>query len=124
MNTTAWFLLAMAMHPEVQAKAQRELDSAFNSRRLPEHDDLGRLPYCHAVFLEILRWRATVPLGIPHRVMAEDEYGGYRIPKGAIIIPVRPVLDRGLHKLMLYYLRMHGMAHFVDLLRISSLTLN
>lgn len=77
------------MHPHVQEKAQRELDEVLGSNRLPEHEDIASLPYIQAIYYEVLRWRPNVPLGIPHRAMEDDEYGGYRIPKGATIIPVR-----------------------------------
>ncbi|KAJ3556975.1 hypothetical protein NM688_g1729 [Phlebia brevispora] len=86
LNTTSWFLLAMAMHADVQVKARQELDDALGLERLPDFDDLDSLPYIRAIFMEVLRWRPAVPLGIPHRVMVEDEYNGYRIPKGSIVI--------------------------------------
>lgn len=87
-SSTSWFILAMTMHPSVQRRAQEELDGIVGSDRLPDHEDLAFLPYVQAVLLEVLRWRPAVPLGIPHRVMVEDEYDGYRIPKGSMIIPV------------------------------------
>ena len=82
-------MLAMAMYPALQAKAQQELDDVLGSDRLPVQEDLASLPYIHAILLEVMRWRPAAPLGIPHRVMVEDEYNGYRIPAGTIIIAVR-----------------------------------
>ena len=79
----------MAIHPHFQAKAQSELDTLLNHTRLPEWEDHDSLPYCQAVLLEVLRWRPTVPLGIPHRVMVDDQYGDYHIPCGALIMSVR-----------------------------------
>jgi hypothetical protein len=29
----------------------------------------------------------TIDLAIPHLLSAEDEYNGYRFPKGAVIVP-------------------------------------
>lgn len=81
----------MAMYPEVQQKAQAELEAVVGAGRLPEFDD--DLPYVHAIVLESLRWMPVVPLGVPHRVTADDEYRGYRIPKGAMIIPVSDYPD-------------------------------
>ena len=78
----------MATHPAVQRKAQQELDQVLGSSDLPTTNDLQSLPYCQALLMEVLRWRPTLPLGVPHRVMIEDEYEGYRIPKGSIIVPV------------------------------------
>ncbi|KAJ3556974.1 hypothetical protein NM688_g1728 [Phlebia brevispora] len=85
-STASWFVLAMAMHPHVQAKAQHELDRVIGKDRLPTHEDIPSLPYLQAVFLETLRWQPAVPMGIPHRSMADDEYKGYHIPKGTIVI--------------------------------------
>lgn len=79
----------MAMHPLVQVKAQQELDAVVVRNRLPDHEDCSSLYYIQAILLEVLRWRPPAPLGVPHRVMVEDEYGGYRIPQGTIIIAVR-----------------------------------
>lgn len=84
--TIANILLAMAMFPEVQQKAQAELEHVVGSGRLPDFDD--NLPYIQAITMEGLRWIPTVPLGVPHRVTADDEYRGCRIPKGTMIMPV------------------------------------
>lgn len=76
----------MAMYPEVQCKAQSELDGVVGNGRSPEFED--NLPYIQAVVMESLRWIPVVPLGVPHCVSADDEYRGQRIPKGSMIIPV------------------------------------
>ena len=73
------------MHPEVQAKAQAELDAVVGPDRLPEHSDRVSLPYINAVVLEALRWHNVVPLGVVHRSMSDDEYRGYYIPKGSVV---------------------------------------
>ena len=31
------------------------------------------------------RWRAIIPLGVPHYLTENDEYNGYFIPKGSIV---------------------------------------
>ena len=77
----------MAMHPEVQAKAQAELDS-YVSARLPEVEDREHLPYCLATLMEVLRWRPSAPLGVPHRLMVDDYYNGYFLPAGSLIVAV------------------------------------
>ncbi|QRW26103.1 cytochrome P450 family protein [Rhizoctonia solani] len=84
--TLVWFVLAMVLHPEVQAKVQQEIDTAVGSNRLPTFSDRPNLPYLERVLLEVLRWRPGIPLGAPHTSNEEDEYRGYRIPKGAIVI--------------------------------------
>ncbi|KAI0825169.1 cytochrome P450 [Trametes gibbosa] len=85
-STLQTFFLAMALYPEVQRKAQAELDVVIGQDRLPEFADLDSLPYIHAVVKECLRWQNVFPLGIPHRLMEDDEYKGHFIPKGSIVL--------------------------------------
>lgn len=81
------FFLAMTLFPEVQKKAQEELDRVIGMDRLPVASDKTSLPYIHAVMLETHRWHPVAPMGVPHASTAEDVCRGYRIPKGSIIIP-------------------------------------
>ena len=76
----------MLLFPEVQKKAQAELTAVVGAHRLPEFDDEPSLPYVRALIKELLRWRSVVPLSVPHRSVEDDEYRGYFIPKGTIVI--------------------------------------
>ncbi|THG96275.1 hypothetical protein EW026_g5532 [Hermanssonia centrifuga] len=40
-----------------------------------------------AIVLETLRWMPALPMGNGHRVLVDDEYKGYHIPKESLIIP-------------------------------------
>jgi cytochrome P450 len=77
----------MVTHPEVQSKAQEELDRVIGQHRLPGFVDKESLPYVSAILKEVLRWYPNTPLGIPHSAFEEGEYKGMRIPKGSLIIP-------------------------------------
>jgi len=81
------FILAMTLYPDVQRKAQAEIDQIVGNSRLPIFSDEGGLPYVQAVLKETLRWHPVTPLAVPHRVMENDTYEGYHIPAGATIIP-------------------------------------
>ncbi|EJD40438.1 cytochrome P450 [Auricularia subglabra TFB-10046 SS5] len=81
----ASFLILMALHPEVQLRAQREIDSVTHGGCLPGYADRGTLPYVLALIKEVHRWHPVGPMGIPHCAAAEDEYKGYTIPRGAIV---------------------------------------
>ncbi|GJE96524.1 hypothetical protein PsYK624_127210 [Phanerochaete sordida] len=35
---------------------------------------------------EVLRWHPAGPLGVPHRSTTDDEYNGYCIPAGSIVV--------------------------------------
>lgn len=77
----------MVWHPEVQAKAQAELDQVVGKGHLPDFGEEDSLPYCQALIMELLRWKPVVPVSIPRIVEKEDIYRGYRIPAGSVIIP-------------------------------------
>lgn len=76
----------MAMHPEVQKTAQAELDAVIGSHRLPYYTDRSSLPYIDAIVKECLRWQPVAPLGVVHKSIADDEYKGYFIPKGTLVM--------------------------------------
>jgi cytochrome P450 len=81
------FFLAMTVFPEVQKKAQEELDRVIGGKRLPNSADKGSLPYIEAVMKEAHRWHTVVPMSLPHVNKEEDSIHGYRIPKGSIVMP-------------------------------------
>ena len=54
----------MTLYPEVQAKAQAEVDAVVGTDRLPTLQDRNQLPYVNAICAELLRWLPAVPLGI------------------------------------------------------------
>ncbi|EOA87444.1 uncharacterized protein SETTUDRAFT_88393, partial [Exserohilum turcica Et28A] len=81
------FFMAMAVFPDIQKKAQEELDHVIGGDRLPVTSDKANLPYIETVVKEAHRWHPVVPMGVPHCCMEEDSISGYRIPKGAIVIP-------------------------------------
>ncbi|KAJ7476689.1 cytochrome P450 [Mycena latifolia] len=81
------FIRAMLENPEVQKKAQAEIDSVVQKGHLPDFNDEASLPYVSAIVKEVLRWRPVPPIGVPHFLPVEDEYRGYRLPAGSIVIP-------------------------------------
>lgn len=81
------FILAMLMHPQVQATAQAELDSVLGRGQLPAFGDEEKLPYLMAVVKESLRWQVALPFSIPHTLMEDDDYKGFYIGKSSLIIP-------------------------------------
>ncbi|KAL1950633.1 hypothetical protein VTO73DRAFT_5757 [Trametes versicolor] len=85
-NTLEAFCLAMALYPDVQKRAQAELDAIVGPGRLPDHTDTDNLVYINAVVKESMRWHVVLPVGIPHRTLEDDEVNGYFIPAGTTII--------------------------------------
>ncbi|KAK0434403.1 cytochrome P450 [Desarmillaria tabescens] len=70
------FFKAMVLYPEVQAKAQAEIDAVIRER----------LPYVNALVLEVTRWHSVGPTGIAHCASEDDVQFGYFIPKGTVIL--------------------------------------
>jgi len=55
----------MILYPEVQRKAQAEIDDVVGNGRLPVFSDEEELPYIQAVLKEVLRWHPATPLCMP-----------------------------------------------------------
>jgi hypothetical protein len=105
---TGWtktFFLMMIIHPEIQRRAQAELDAVVGRRRLPNLQDRANLPYLGAIQKEIYRWAAIVPLGelcraahfnvlffiywsigIPHCATEDIVYESQFIPKDSLLV--------------------------------------
>ncbi|KAF9022869.1 cytochrome P450 [Hymenopellis radicata] len=79
-------LLAMVLSPDIQARAQAELDDVVGRSRPPTFDDRASMPFVEAVILEALRWRPVAAIPLPHASQSDDIFNGYFIPKGSIVL--------------------------------------
>ncbi|KIJ22982.1 hypothetical protein M422DRAFT_196467, partial [Sphaerobolus stellatus SS14] len=84
-NSIRTFILAMVLNPEVQRKAQNEIDSIVGNQRLVDISDMESLPYTTAVMKEAFRWHPLLPTGVAHVATQNDILNGYFIPKGTIV---------------------------------------
>ncbi|KAH6955730.1 putative cytochrome P450 oxidoreductase [Ilyonectria sp. MPI-CAGE-AT-0026] len=77
-------VLAFAKNPEVQRKAQAEIDAVCETARSPLWSDFNDLPYINAIVKEGMRWRPekTVTKPLP---LLDDTYEGMLIPRGTIL---------------------------------------
>lgn len=98
-------MLAMAHYPDIQSRAQTELEAVVGLSRLPDFTDRPMLPYIDALLSETLRWNPAAPLGlyitvlsnsrlfkhhllaVPHRSIQDDIYEGMYIPAGKAVDP-------------------------------------
>ncbi|EDP41458.1 hypothetical protein MGL_4157 [Malassezia globosa CBS 7966] len=76
----------MLLNPAIQEKAHAEIDTVVGPNRLPGYEDEVHLPLVRAIIKETLRWRPPTVMGVPHAVTVDDEYYGYKIPKGSTVI--------------------------------------
>jgi len=90
LNTTSCllhsFLLACAANPSVVSQAHAEFDRVLPDRP-PVFNDFIELPYLFAIVKETLRWCPVTPLAFPHRAERGDQYKGYKIPAGTLVVP-------------------------------------
>ncbi|EAU83206.2 cytochrome P450 [Coprinopsis cinerea okayama7 len=80
------FFVLLATHPEVQRKAQQELDRVVGKGRLPEFSDREDLVYITAIMKELQRMHIPLLVGFPHATTTDDIYDGYFIPKGTVVL--------------------------------------
>ncbi|KAF5335042.1 hypothetical protein D9758_017438 [Tetrapyrgos nigripes] len=80
------YFLACCIYPDIQRKAQAEVDRVVGKDRLPTLADRDSLPYVAAVIKELYRWLPIIPLAVPHRATRDTIYKDYFIPKGTDVI--------------------------------------
>ncbi|KAH8892827.1 cytochrome P450 [Thozetella sp. PMI_491] len=86
LEASQFLLQAFATHPEIQRRAQAEIDASWGRESMPEHIDLAKFPYLKACLTEVLRWRPPTPLAVPRLCLKDENVLGYRIPKGTVVI--------------------------------------
>ena len=69
-STIVTFIHAITKYPNVQTKAQLEIDSVIGEDRSPLWSDYVKLPYVSQVVKETIRWRPVAPLAFPHESSA------------------------------------------------------
>jgi len=79
------FVYAMVVNPQMQRRAQEELDGVTGTTRLPTLEDLPSLPYLVAIIKECFRWQSSLPTALPHRLMQDDVYGGHLLREGSLV---------------------------------------
>lgn len=96
------FITAMLKYPDIQKKAQGEIDAVVNEDRTPLWSDFDKLPYVNMIVKECMRWRPVTPLSLPHSTAEgksasiplhfktnstiDDFVEGMLIPKGTTVI--------------------------------------
>jgi len=89
----------MTLFPEVQERAQAEIDETIGGDRLPRISDWMQLRYCVALCKEIQRWSPVSPMGIPRTTREDDTYEGYFIPAKTTVFPNQCLHSRKIPKM-------------------------
>ncbi|KLO19235.1 cytochrome P450 [Schizopora paradoxa] len=82
---TSLFFLLMARNPDIQRRAQEEVDRVVGTDRLPEMSDKESLPFIQRIIKETLRFAPVAPV-VVHSLDEDDVYEGYLIPKGTSVL--------------------------------------
>ncbi|KAJ8094055.1 hypothetical protein PM082_009945 [Marasmius tenuissimus] len=81
-----WFSALIPSHPEIQKKAQEEVDRVVGRDRLPTIEDEKNMPYVHAIIKEVERCHNPFWLGTPHVNSSDFTYRGQFIPKDTVVV--------------------------------------
>ena len=87
LSTLLGMFLGISLRPEVLKKAHAELDAVVGPHRMPDFRDRDTLIYVNAIIKEAIRWHSPLPIGVPHANVSDDEFRGYFIPAGTMLIP-------------------------------------
>ncbi|KZV15982.1 hypothetical protein F511_14348 [Dorcoceras hygrometricum] len=78
-----WILARMTLHPEIQGRAQLEIDAVIGPNQAVTDSDLPNLPYTQAIVKETLRMHPPGPLLSWARLAIHDTFvGPHFVPAG------------------------------------------
>ncbi|KAM6262222.1 cytochrome P450 2J2-like [Porphyrio hochstetteri] len=86
-TTIRWALIYMAIHPEIQARVQAEIDAVIGQARRPALEDRSNMPYTNAVIHEVQRKSNIIPFNVPRLTVKDTVLDGFHIPKGTVLLP-------------------------------------
>jgi cytochrome P450 len=78
-------ILYLSANPDIQYKAQQEIDRIMESSRSPTFNDEQALPYIRAIVKETLRMRPVTSIGTPHYTTAPITYKNTYIPTNSVV---------------------------------------
>ena len=83
-NSLAWTFYLLSQYPEAADRLRAEIDTVLGGRA-PTVADFPQLSYTRRVIEESLRLYPTV-YGVARQPLADDEIGGYRIPRRSQVL--------------------------------------
>jgi cytochrome P450 len=91
-NALAWTWVLLSQHPDVLAKLHREISFILGDR-LPTFDDIAKLTYTRQVISESIRLFPPA-WAIGRKAVADVDLGGYKVPKGTLVLMSPAVTQR------------------------------
>jgi len=86
--TLKWAIRYLAMNPDIQKKAQDEIEELLGDADRPvEMSDRHSLHYVQALIHDLIRISDIHPIGVMHSPSTDIEVDGYIIPKGTFVFP-------------------------------------
>jgi len=83
--TMHWLVGLLANNPDIQKKAQAEIDSVCGDRPV-SIEDQEQLPFTDACLKEAMRLYPVVPLMVPYSTSSDTTVRGVAIPKGTQVL--------------------------------------
>ncbi|KAI0709905.1 cytochrome P450 [Earliella scabrosa] len=84
-STLSSFILFMVQNPDVQKKAQEEIQKVIGPDRLPTYEDRANLPHVESIMIEVLRLRP--PVSTVTRMVGQDySHDGYFVENKTVVL--------------------------------------
>lgn len=91
-NALAWTWRRLSLNPAARERLFDEVDTVLGDR-IPDMDDMERLPWTRACVEEAMRVDSPV-WTIGRQALADDEVLGYRIPRGSSVMVLISMIHR------------------------------
>ncbi|KAG6365904.1 hypothetical protein INS49_000080 [Diaporthe citri] len=76
---------ALTLNPDVQRKAQDQIDAACDDESPPTWSNYQQLPYISMIVKEAMRWRPVTPLAFPRSLAKDDVVDGKLLTRGTTV---------------------------------------
>ncbi|XP_078516811.1 cytochrome P450 2F3-like [Lissotriton helveticus] len=86
--TLRFGFIHLLKNPEIQEKAQEEIDGVIGCNTSPSFEHKARMPYMQALIHEIQRYCDVIPLAVTHLLTQDTDFEGYKFQKGTVFIPL------------------------------------
>jgi cytochrome P450 len=90
-NALSWTWYLLSQHPEVETRFHHEVDALGD--RLPQPDDLSRLPYTRMILAESMRLYPPA-WAVGRRAINDFDAGGYTIPARSMVLMSQFIVHR------------------------------